>query len=62
MIAIRLFLIIVGLAFLALTLLTFVTKRISPGMGVLWVLASIVLFVMGFLPFGKSGCGWFLFR
>ena len=50
MLVIRLFLIIVGLSFLLLTLLTFITKKISPGMGVLWVLASFVLFVMGFLP------------
>ena len=50
MLVIRLFLIIVGLSFLLLTFLTFITKKISPGMGVLWVLASFVLFVMGFLP------------
>jgi hypothetical protein len=33
-----------------MSLLAFITKKISPGMGVLWVLASFVLFVMGFLP------------
>ncbi|MBQ7506035.1 MAG: DUF2304 domain-containing protein [Lachnospiraceae bacterium] len=50
MLAIRLFLIIVGVSFLVLTLLSYVKKKISPGMGVLWVLASFVLFIMGFLP------------
>ena len=47
---IRLILIIMGLSFLSLTLLTFVKKKISPGMGVLWVLSSIILFAVGFLP------------
>lgn len=51
MLVIRLILIIVGLIFLGLSLLTFVTKKISPGMGVLWVLASIVIFVMAWMPF-----------
>ncbi len=50
MLAIRLILILVGLSFLLMSLLAFITKKISPGMGVLWVLASFVLFVMGFLP------------
>lgn len=51
MLAIRLILIIVGLSFLLLSLLAFINKKISPGMGVLWVLVSIVIFVTGWLPF-----------
>ena len=50
MIAIKLILIGMGVGFLILSLLSFVTKKISPGMGVLWVLASILLIVLGFLP------------
>ena len=50
MIAIKLVLILMGVGFLLLSLFCFVSKKISPGMGVLWVLASLMVIVVGCLP------------
>ena len=47
---IRIVLIVVGLFYLIVSLLAHIRRRLFGGIGLLWVLASIVLVVLGILP------------
>ena len=50
----RLAVIIVGILFLGGSILCFVTRKISPGIGVIWVLVSILIVILGALPIWRA--------